>query len=420
MERLREEFEEEAAEIRAKSKREQEARAKALQERERKRAEQRTKLEEELAARESERHKQVLKLKEVLKEHADAKKRIAEEDAPEEGEVDLNPASARATPASGARGGSLAAHIASADNSRDGPSPSPHYRADGPAPSPHYRQDSNQGLDRWGSGTPGAGPGGWGNARRRRGWPVRPPASHGDGHGDGHGDERRDSRGRLDVSQGVRQRVREQDVVLPMWHSETGGTASETPHGRLGSLTRRGAMRRDETRMAFEASRIVIFISVEGVRASTSIRVFWKKFARLRYASLYTAAAPRASSSSNAATTPRISLASRSTSSSCGCRPPPTSPTACAAHAIVLPALGFSALRRHRVCVLLHAFISQVAIVQPVVIRQQPLGHGFEIPLRQSRLQLLRVFPPRRLCSFPTLSNIASNHPGSLLCASPA
>ena len=55
----------------------------------------------------------MLKLKEVLKEHADAK-RIAE-DAPEEGEVDLNPASARATPASGASGGSLAAHIASAD-----------------------------------------------------------------------------------------------------------------------------------------------------------------------------------------------------------------------------------------------------------------------------------------------------------------
>ena len=123
---------------------------------------------------------------------------------------------------------------------------------------------------------PGRRSGRVGNARRRRGWPVRPPASHGDGHGDGHGDERRDSRGRLDVSQGVRQRVREQDAVLPMWHSETGGTASETPHGRLGSLTRRGAMRRDETRMAFEASRILIFISVEGVRASISIRVFWK------------------------------------------------------------------------------------------------------------------------------------------------
>ena len=159
VERLRE-FEEEAAEIRAKSKREQEARAKALQERERKRAEQRTKLEEELAARESERHKQVLKLKEVLKEHADAKKRIAEEDAPEEGEVDLNPASARATPASGARGGSLAAHIASADNSRDGPSPSRTTVPTVPLRAA-LRQDSNQGLDRWGSGTPGAGPGGW-------------------------------------------------------------------------------------------------------------------------------------------------------------------------------------------------------------------------------------------------------------------
>ena len=187
VERLREEFEEEAAEIRAKSKREQEARAKALQERERKRAEQRTKLEEELAARESERHKQVLKLKEVLKEHADAKKRIAEEDAPEEGEVDLNPASARATPASGARGGSLAAHIASADNSRDGPSPSPHYRADGPAPSPHYRQDSNQGLDRWGSGTPGSGPGGWGTPGVDAGGPYghRPRMGMGMGMGMG-------------------------------------------------------------------------------------------------------------------------------------------------------------------------------------------------------------------------------------------
>ena len=82
VERLREEFEEEEAEIRAKSTREQESRAKALRERERKRAEHRAKLEEELAARESERHKQVIKLKEVLKEHSDAKKRIAEEDAP--------------------------------------------------------------------------------------------------------------------------------------------------------------------------------------------------------------------------------------------------------------------------------------------------------------------------------------------------
>jgi hypothetical protein len=89
LERLREEFEEEEREVMAKSKREQESRAKALQERERKRAEQRAKLEEELERRESERHKQVLKLKDTLKEHAEAKRQIAEDAAPEEGELDL-------------------------------------------------------------------------------------------------------------------------------------------------------------------------------------------------------------------------------------------------------------------------------------------------------------------------------------------
>ena len=248
------------------------------------RAEQRTKLEEELAARESERHKQVLKLKEVLKEHADAKKRIAEEDAPEEGEVDLNPASARATPASGARGGSLAAHIASADNSRDGPSPSPHYRADGPAPSPHYRQDSNQGLDRWGSGTPGAGPGGWGTPGVDAGGPYghRPRMGMGMGMGMGMSGEIR--AGDWMCPKGCGNVFASKMRCFPMWHSETGGTAGETPHGRLGSLTRRGAMRRDETRMAFEASRTVIFISVEGVRAFHLDPRLLEKFARLRYA----------------------------------------------------------------------------------------------------------------------------------------
>ena len=89
VERLREEFEEEEREVMAKSKREQESRAKALQERERKRSEQRAKLQEELERRESERHKQVLKLKDTLKEHAEAKRRIAEDAAPEEGELDL-------------------------------------------------------------------------------------------------------------------------------------------------------------------------------------------------------------------------------------------------------------------------------------------------------------------------------------------
>ena len=84
VERLREEFEEEEREVMAKSKREQESRAKALQERERKRSEQRAKLQEELERRESERHKQVLKLKDTLKEHAEAKRQIAEDAAPED------------------------------------------------------------------------------------------------------------------------------------------------------------------------------------------------------------------------------------------------------------------------------------------------------------------------------------------------
>ena len=87
VERLQKEFEKESQAIKAKSKQMTDARAKALQERERKRAEQRNRLEAELTRRESERHKQVLSLKQVLNQHAEAKKKMAEEDVPEDGEL---------------------------------------------------------------------------------------------------------------------------------------------------------------------------------------------------------------------------------------------------------------------------------------------------------------------------------------------
>jgi hypothetical protein len=54
----------------ASSRRKQEASTKALQERERKRAEARSRLEADLTRRESERHKLVLSLKQVLTEEA--------------------------------------------------------------------------------------------------------------------------------------------------------------------------------------------------------------------------------------------------------------------------------------------------------------------------------------------------------------
>jgi len=167
VERLREEFEEEEREVMAKSKREQESRAKALQERERKRSEQRAKLQEELERRESERHKQVLKLKDTLKEHAEAKRQIAEDAAPEEGELDL-----------GGGGGDRAKPGAPDPNANpfeDGPAigrdgmggmggPSPrfqgataptsHLNEGGPSPSP--RPGAPRGTPGpWGPGAPG-------------------------------------------------------------------------------------------------------------------------------------------------------------------------------------------------------------------------------------------------------------------------
>lgn len=163
VQRLREEFEEEEREVMAKSKREQEARMKALQERERKRAEQRAKLEEELERRESERHKQVLKLKDTLKEHADAKKKIAEDAAPEEGELDLVMGTGGDR---GDRGGNQPQTNSGLNLNpfEDQPmggmgGPSPRFRepAHGPGPSPSPRPGAAQANVGWGQ-QPGPGP----------------------------------------------------------------------------------------------------------------------------------------------------------------------------------------------------------------------------------------------------------------------
>lgn len=169
VERLREEFEEEEREVMAKSKREQESRAKALQERERKRSEQRAKLQEELERRESERHKQVLKLKDTLKEHAEAKRQIAEDAAPEEGELDLGGGGDRAKPGAPTPNANPFEDKMGRDGAGGMGGPSPRFqgvaapvgqRGDGPSPSP--RPGAPQANPGWGPG--GLGPESYGRA----------------------------------------------------------------------------------------------------------------------------------------------------------------------------------------------------------------------------------------------------------------
>ena len=156
VERLREEFEEEEREIVAKSKREQEARARALLERERKRAEQRAKLEEELERREGERHKQVLKLKDTLKLHADAKRKIAEDAAPEEGELNNDPS----------RNGGATNQTGNPFEDGPGPGPSPRFREQpggGGGFSPRMGMGGTPvGSGNWGTGETPLGSGNWG------------------------------------------------------------------------------------------------------------------------------------------------------------------------------------------------------------------------------------------------------------------
>jgi|TARA_B110000977_G_scaffold198242_1_gene282668 hypothetical protein len=146
--RLREEFEEEEREIVAKSKREQEARARALTERERKRSEQRAKLEHELERAESERHKQVLKLKSTLKEHADAKRKVAEDAAPEEGELDDRGGAPNAT------GNPNPFEDGTSKNPLSHPN-TPRFRdgigRDGPSPTPRVGMGNTPGSGNWGA-----------------------------------------------------------------------------------------------------------------------------------------------------------------------------------------------------------------------------------------------------------------------------